>query len=155
MIYICIHVCQAVVYHGDREKNCAREIGEQRQLTVINIITVIITIWLMNHHYNVGAIVTIWMTIILPYSRAVKWTQQLSGNIYIYFIFYALMYFCCIPISIIFVRISGTPPPGIKKRSGIYLSLLAYASFARLTSPSSSVSLTVAREDFQNRPQTI
>ena len=100
MIYICIHVCQAVVYHGDREKNCTREIGEQRQLPVINIITVIITIWLMNHHYNVGAIVTIWMTIILPYSRAVKWTQQLSGNIYIYFIFYALMYFCCIPISI-------------------------------------------------------
>ena len=28
----------------------------------------------------------------------------------------------------------------------------AHASFARLTSPSSSVSLTVAREDFQNRP---
>ena len=28
----------------------------------------------------------------------------------------------------------------------------AHASFTRLTSPSSSVSLIVAREDFQNRP---
>ena len=36
-----MHVCQAVVYHGDREKNCAREIGVEigaiiNQLSVIN-----------------------------------------------------------------------------------------------------------------------